>query len=393
MNKLTTSALAAIILAAGMVSAEEAGTAERDALRVRAGAAYRGGMKVKAKGGGSHAAGIRKSETRTSGHDASIGADSENSSLTFGYTDGDRTFGSGTTALGSGTIHADGTYAGGDYSAASDDVYFSDNRESTETLGGRRTTTSVARGSGELAWDDDNTDGWGATVDFEYPLLKFEMGLSIGATLGFRGYWNIDGAVSGSGAGVEYRTENSTSGTSTRTTSSFYDVTAPLNLDGTLDFANAEVFQGEVVKYGPGSTASSSSSRSFATSTSAIETEADLIQTTIGAAVQLDFGRLSISLHPSLLLNVIDAEAKRTEVLSSASGKIIQAWTDEADESHFAIGFGLDISADFALCESMGVWMSGGYEWIDKVGFDVGPQYVEFNPSAWMVSAGIRYSF
>ncbi len=393
MNKLTTSALAAIILAAGMVSAEEADTAEGSTLRVRAGAAYRGGMKVRAKGGGSYAAGIKKSSTKTSGNDAANGADFESSSLTFGYTGGDRTFGSGTTALGSGTIHADGTYSGGDYSAASDDVYFSDNRETTETLGGRQTTTSAAKGAGELAWGDDDMDGWGATVDFEYPLLEFEAGLSIGAILGFRGYWNVDGAVSGSGAGVEYRTKTSTSATSTRTTSSFYDVTAPLNLDGTLDLANAEVFQGEVVKYAPGAAASSSSSRSFAASRSTIEAEADLFQTAIGAAVQLDCGRLALSLRPSLLLNVIDAEAKRTEVLSSASGKVVQAWTDEADESHFALGFGLDISADFALCESMGVWVSGGYEWIDKVGFDVGPQRVELDPSAWTVSVGIRYTF
>lgn len=393
MNKLTTSALAAIILAAGMVSAEEADTAEQGALRVRAGAAYRGGMKVKAKGGGSYAAGFSKSSTSTSGNGATGGANSENSSLTFGYTGGDRTFGSGTTALGSGTIHADGTYAGGDYSASSDDVYFSDNRVSTETVGGRRKTTSEARGTGELAWGDDDMDGWGATVEFEYPLLEFGTEFSIGAILGFRGYWNVDGAVSGNGAGVEYRTKTSTSGTSTRTTSSFYDVTAPLNLDGTLDLANAEVFQGEVVKYAPGAAASSSSSRSFAASISTIEAEADLFQTAIGAAVQLDCGRLSLSLRPSLLLNVIDAEAKRTEVLSTASGKVVQAWKDEADESHFALGFGLEASADFALSESTGVWVSGGYEWIDKVGLDVGPQRVEFNPSAWTVSAGIRYTF
>ena len=349
-------------------------------------------MKVEAKGGGSYATGIRKGSTKTSGA-STTGTDSENSSLSFGYTDGERTFGSGTTALGAGTIHADGTYEGGDYSAENDDVFFSDNKVKTENVGGRRTTTTTAKGSGELAWSDDDMAGWGAMVEFEYPLLDFGQGLSLAAVLGFRGYWDLGGTAKGSGASVQYQTKTSTSATYTRTSSSFYDVTAPLNLDGTLDFENAEVFQGSVVKNAPGGAATSSSNRSIATSASSIKTEADLLQAAIGVAFQVDCGRFSLAARPALLLNRVNAEATRTEILSFASGKVVAAWTDKADEGDFAFGAGIDLSVGFALSQSLGIWVAGGYEWIDKVEFEVGPQKVELDPSAWTTTAGICYSF
>ena len=56
---------------------------------VSVGAAYRGGMKIQAKGDGSHAAGTTYSSSRTSG-EASNGKNSNSASLSFGYTGGER---------------------------------------------------------------------------------------------------------------------------------------------------------------------------------------------------------------------------------------------------------------------------------------------------------------
>lgn len=196
----------------------------------------------------------------------------------------------------------------------------------------------------------------------------------------------------GSGAGVNTRTTVTTSGAATRTTDYVYDVTAPLNLDGTLDFPNAEVFEGSVVSYTP-SGASSSSKRTSAFSIAKIEAEADIYQAALGAAFRFEAGRFALAIRPALLLNWIDAEATRAEVLATAAGKVVGSWHDMADNCAFALGAGMDLAAECALSDSWSLWVSGGYEWVGKVEFDVGPQKAEIDPSAWTASVGIALSF
>lgn len=358
------------------------------------GATYRGGMKLKVKGGGSHAAGTSYSTSKSVGEESN-GSDGQSSKLSFGYTGGERTFGEGTTTLGSGTVHADGTYVGGDYSAVYDDVYFSDNRTTVETVGGKTTTKSSANVTGETAWGKaDDFDGWGVRLDAEFPLLGGgeDGGATLSAFIGLRGFWGIDGECSGKGPAVNYRTTTSTSGAQTKTTDSFYDLTAPLDLNGKLDFDNAEVFEGSTVKYTPVKGTSSSRSSS-ALSLAKLEAEADIYQAAIGASIGFGCGRLTVSARPSLLLNDIDVEATRTEVLATSAGKIVNSWRDTSSKNKFAIGAGAELSVECAISESLGISVTGGYEWIDKVEFGVGPQKVELDPSAWTVSAGIRYSF
>lgn len=360
--------------------------------RVSVGASFRGGMKLSAKGAGSRAAGTVSSSSSSSGSAFTGGKDSESASLSFGYTGGERTFGSGTTALGSGTIHADGTYTGGDYSAAYDDVYFSDNSTKTETIGGRTTTKTSSTATGGLSWGDDNLDGWGARLEAEVPLFKIVDGVDFSVFGGVRGWWGIEGECAGSGAGVNYKTSTTTSGGSIRTTESFYDVTAPLLLDGKLDFDNAEVFQGSTVTYKPAKGTSSSKS-SAAFSVAKIKAEADLYQIALGATIRFGWERWTLSVRPALLLNDIDAEATRTEVLATTAGVIKGSWRETADKSAFKIGAGAELAVECALDEEWSLWLAGGYEWIDSTEFGVGPQKVEIDPSAWTVSAGVAFAF
>lgn len=357
--------------------------------RVDVGAAFRGGMKLNAKGAGSRAAGTVSSSSSSSGSASVGGKNSQTANLSFGYTGGDRTFGSGTTALGSGTIRADGTYTGGDYSAAYDDVYFSDNRTTTETVGGRTVTKTSSTATGGLSWKDDDLDGWGARLEAEVPLFEI-LDADFAVFGGIRGWWGIKGECSGSGAGVNYRTTTTTSGESIKTTKSFYDVTAPLLLNGKLDFENAEVFQGSTVTYTPAD-GSSSSKSSAAFSVAKIKAEADLYQVALGASLRFGLDRWTFSVRPALLLNDVDAEATRTEVLATAAGAVKGAWRETADENEFAIGAGIDLALECALDETWSLWVAGGYEWIDSVEFGLGPQKVEIDPSAWTVSAGVGF--
>ena len=396
-NMKTTLPFASLVLAAGIAGAADVDAiglspVESPSLRVNAGVSFRGGMKLEVRGAGSRATGTTGSSVKSTGSARSVGSDSESSNLSFGYTGGDRTFGSGTTALGSGTIHADGSYSGGDYSAVYDDVYFSDNRTTTETVGGKTTTKTTSSATGGLSWRDDDLDGWGARLEADIPLFEPWDDAEFAVVAGLRGWWGIEGESSGGGAGVNYRTTTTTSGGSIKTTESFYDVTAPLNLNGKLDLENAEVFQGSTVTYKP-TKGSSSSKSSSAFSVAKIEAEADLWQAALGASLRFGWERISISLRPVLLLNWIDAEATRTEVLATAAGKVMGSWTDKADESKFAIGAGADLSVECALDEDWSVWVAGGYEWVDAVSFDAGPQKVELDPSAWTVSAGVSYAF
>ena len=366
--------------------------ASEDGLSFDIGATYRGGMSLKVKGSGSHASGTAYSTSRTSGKEVS-GKDSESASFTFGYTGGDRTFGSGMTAVGSGTVHADGSYIGGDYSAVYDDVYFSDNQTKVETIGGKTSTKSSAKVSGETAWEDgDDLNGWGVRADAELPLFDLGGGFELAIFAGLRGFWGIDGKCAGEGPTVKYTTSTSTSGAITKTTESFFDLTAPLNLDGTLDFDNAEVFEGSTVKYTPVK-GTSSSHTSYAVSTAKIEAEADLYQVALGATAGFEYGRLKLCARPSLLLNKIDVAATRTERLTTKSGKVMGTWDDTADESSFVIGGGAELSLECAIFKSCGIFVAGGYEWVKTIDFKIGPQKVEIDASAWTVSAGFSYTF
>lgn len=372
--------------------AVELAPAPEAAWRAHVGVSYRGGMKLEAKGAGSRAAGAAASSSSAKGTPAS-GQDSESASLSFGYNGGDRTFGSGTTALGSGSVKADGTYTGGDYSPVYDDVYFSDNRTTTETVGGRTTTKTSSAATGAMSWkEDDGLDGWGFAADAEMPLCDMGDGLELSLFAGFGGWWGVEGRSKGTGAGVATKTTTTTTGAATKTTESFYDLTAPLRLDGRLDFDNAEVFQGSVVKYTPQADRSSSRTTT-AFSVAEIEAEADIWQVPLGVALRCKAGRFSFAIRPALLLSYIDAEVTRREVLATASGKTLGAWRDKGGEGKFALGAGADLCVECALWGGWGLWLSGGYEWVDSVDFAVGPQKVELDPSAWTVSAGVAAAF
>lgn len=390
-------AAAALCLGSAAASADDIQAVELEKpdsgfIRVRAGVTYRDGMKSKVKGSASHTKALASSSSKASGSVGSV-KDSESASFSFGYSGGDRTFGEGTTALGSGTVHADGTYEGGDYSAVYDDVLFSDMSGSTTVVGGRTETKSAARPVGSLSWKEEDPDGGaGFAADAEFPVFDIADGAEAALFAGYRGWWGIDASASGSGAGVDYSSSTRTWGAVQVTSQRTYDLTAPLDLDGKLDYENAEVFETEVVKTQP-LPGSSSSSRSSARSFAKIDADVDLQEAVLGAALSCRCGRFSLAVRPMAVFAFVDVDAKRTETLVSSSGKTLQSWSDKGDESKFAFGGGVDLLAEVALTDGLSVWAAGGYEWIEKVELDVGPQKLSVDPSAWTVSAGLAVSF
>ena len=361
-------------------------------MRIRVGATYRDGMKARAKGSASRTGALASSSSKSSGYEASV-QNSESANLSFGYDGGDRTFGSGTAALGSGTVRADGTYEGGDYSAVYDDVLFSDATSSSTVVGGRTETKSSAKPTGSLEWRNEDPDGgWGFAAEAEFPLFDLTDWSEAAVFAGYRGWWGVDASAAGSGAGVEYSSSTRTWGAVQVTSQSTYDLTAPLDLDGRLDYENAEVFETEVVTASP-VPERSSSKRSSARSFAKIEADADLQEAVLGASFACRSGRFSFSVRPMAVFAFVDVDAKRTETLVSSSGKVLQTWSDKGDESKFAFGSGLEIAAEIALDDAFGLWAAAGYEKIEKVELDVGPQKLSLDPGAWTVSAGLSVAF
>ena len=374
------------------IQAVELEKPDSDFIRIRVGATYRDGMKSKVKGGVSHTASLAASSSKASG---SVGSakDSESASLTFGYTGGDRTFGTGTTALGSGTVHADGTYEGGDYSAVYDDVLFSDMSSSTTVVGGRTETKSETKPVGSLSWKGEDPDGGtGFSAEAECPVFGIADWAEAAVFAGYRGWWGVDASAAGSGASVVHTSSTRTWGAVEVTSQRTYDLTAPLDLDGKLDYENAEVFETEVVKTKP-LPGSSSSSRSSARSFAKIDADVDLQEAVLGAALSCRCGRFSLAVRPMAVFAFVDVDARRTETLVSSSGKTMRTWSDKGDESKFAFGGGVDLLAEVSLTDHLSIWASGGYEWIEEVELDVGPQKLSVDPSAWTVSAGVAVSF
>lgn len=71
-----------------------------------------------------------------------------------------------------------------------------------------------------------------------------------------------------------------------------------------------------------------------------IEAEASLYQIPLGVSLRCEAERWAVSLRPALLLNVVDADATRTEVLANASGKVLNSWKDTGSDTAFAMGAG-----------------------------------------------------
>ena len=301
--------------------------------------------------------------------------------------------GSDPTWLGTGTIHADGTYAGGDYSPVYDDVYFSDYRKTTTTVG----AGSVSQGSldiqGGLSSDDGDMNGWGTVVDFEFALPDMGAGVSAAAFLGIRSYWDLEETLKGSGLRMAWDGTTTTYAGRTRTETTFYDVTAPLTLSGTLDFPNATVFSGSSVAYGPDGGSSTRKVRRVASAVSKIDVEADLYQLAAGASFGVEKGLWSFQVRPALHLNCIDADIERTEMLALSNGEVVGSWRDNGDDSKWRVGAGVDVVAAYDIGRGWGAWVSGGYEWVDKAKFDVGPQSIEIDASAWTLAVGAGKNF
>lgn len=381
-------------------------TMEAKPARIRVGAAYRGKMDVKAKGSGSHAA-QNVATLFSVGKDSppvDIDAtDSATASFSFGYTGGERSFQwveDGVVhenTLGSGTIHADRTYDGGDYSATYNDVFFSDTRIVNSVVGaGSVRSGAMEKSGGEMTWSDGDFKGWGLRIDLEAPFGDSDAAesgsLLFSKFLGLRAWWGMDDSLGGSGYSASWRETETTYGGRSRTETRQYDVTAPVGLDGKLEFENADIYEGTVVSYGADSGSKTSTSRRSGISLSRIDAEADLYQVALGGSVGVGIRRWTISARPALLVNMVDADFERTEIFATAAGKTLGSWHDSAGGQKVRLGAGVEAMAECDIGDGWSLWLSGGWEWSDKASWHIGPQKAEVNPSAWSVAAGLGYA-
>ncbi len=412
MNRMT--AFTAAAVAAAVVGFASQVCAEGAAGRIRVGASYRGGMDIKAKGSGSHAALEAASLATSSGKPAVSEEDSYTEDWPLssqGYTGGDKTFfdtenGEVIPSEWSGTIHADGTYEGG-YGWEGGRTFESTWYEASIYGAGYSTKNTFQASDGGVEWRDGDFGGWGLRLDWDLPLgdpaKMAERGFFVENSLGFRAWWGMEEGVSGSGYAGTWRETTTTYGGMYQFKEGWTYVSAEYKDGDTskLDLENAWVGQGSYeYRWNPDPEGgdepilpSTHTKRTAVMSVSRIDADVDLYQLSEGISLGVEKGNFRLSARPSVFLNRLDADIERVETLTLANGKLLRSWTDTASGDKWCFGAGIEAMAEYAFAGRWTLWVSGGWEWSEKASWNVGPQKVEIDPSAWTVSTGVGMVF
>lgn len=402
---------AAGAIAADGVKSESAGPA----LKISAGAAYRGGMKLKVKGGDSYAAqNAAKLLNKKSGKKRDLQDSEYENSDPHAYNGGAHTFTDSyydeedpeyNISKTIGSVDANGVAEGG-YNSGSTVEMYEWNTTWTRVDESSYSETRLSSTPSSLCWDDDTFNGVGFTIDAELPIIDIDNVGVLSGFVGFRGYYGMDATAKGMGANVSTKTSTTKYDSGWKYSDSKSNVSFPIvdnsGVNPVVDLNNATVDYdgGDTWYYGNGpdygdidNKGKTSSSRSVASSVAKIDMDADMYQVALGVGLACGFDGFSFSFRPSLLLNTVDADVTRTETFTSSKGKVLGTWRDSESETKFKVGLGLNVEASVAIVDGWSFFVAGGYEFIDPVEVGIGPNTAKMDFSAYTVSAGVEYKF
>jgi len=129
-----------------------------------------------------------------------------------------------------------------------------------------------------------------------------------------------------------------------------------------------------------------------------IDLNSDLYQIGLGPQFELQpIRRLRVNVEPSVLLNYIRTDVTRNETFVATYGDgsmtTLNSWQDSYSDSKWAMGLGLQGGVNLGLTESWSISLDAGYEYVDKVHVDCGPNKVSLDLSAYTLSASLVRSF
>jgi hypothetical protein len=129
-----------------------------------------------------------------------------------------------------------------------------------------------------------------------------------------------------------------------------------------------------------------------------MDVDSKLYQLAIGGSLSSKlFDGCRITLQPSLLLNMLDADLDRREQFyiaeGAGEGTVIQSWRDQKSETKYLFGVGMELGLVFNLTDNIFLAVNGGYELVEKAKMEIGPNSVELDVSAFTASGMCGITF
>ena len=103
--------------------------------------------------------------------------------------------------------------------------------------------------------------------------------------------------------------------------------------------------------------------------------------------------RLLFLVQCGATLNLLDASFSRTETFAWEDGRVIQSWSDRRDRQQWLWGAGVSAGIQYDVNESLYLFVSAGYDWVESHEFKFGSSRIEVDLSGVQASAGVGIRF
>ncbi|MBN1269749.1 MAG: hypothetical protein JXB04_09190, partial [Kiritimatiellae bacterium] len=125
-----------------------------------------------------------------------------------------------------------------------------------------------------------------------------------------------------------------------------------------------------------------------------VDVESDLYELWFGPRLaMLLWKKISAYFIPSISATRVEMDAKRTEefvaVYSDGRTQTLSRWEDDECEGEWLFGAGVQAGAEVDLGSGWFAGIFGGYDWVDEVEMDIGPNTVTLDPSGYTVGIEI----
>lgn len=103
--------------------------------------------------------------------------------------------------------------------------------------------------------------------------------------------------------------------------------------------------------------------------------------------------RVLFLLQCGATLNLLDASFSRTETFAWEDGRVIQSWSDRRDRQEWLWGASVSAGIQYDVNESLYLFVSAGYDWVESHEFKFGSSRIEADLSGVQAGAGVGIRF
>jgi hypothetical protein len=154
-----------------------------------------------------------------------------------------------------------------------------------------------------------------------------------------------------------------------------------------------------VIPNKPQSRTSGSAAISTSYNTIDFDIDQNLYQLSLGPQLSMMADEwLKLRVRPTISMNIIDADVKRSEVFIQApvsgASSVLGQWSDHASHQQVYFGLGAVGGLDFDFGKGFYGGVYGGYEWVtERVKVSVGPNNVLLDASGWVAGLTVGKRF